>query len=57
MFVLIVKGARKATLATHKCESYSELSELSDVYRSLGYAPEALIVEERPAQPGQEQAA
>jgi len=55
MFVLMVKGARNTTLATHKFESHAELSDLSEVYQALGYKPEALIVEERPQ--GQNQAA
>ena len=54
MFVLMVKGARNTTLATHKFESHAELSDLSEVYQALGYKPEALIVEERPQ--GQNQA-
>lgn len=47
MYVLIVKGARRATLAYHRCESRAELNELLTVYQALGYAPESLIVEER----------
>ncbi len=47
MFVLIVKGARRATLAYHRCESRSELDELLQVYKALGYAEDALIIEER----------
>lgn len=52
MYTLIVKGARRATLAYHRCETQDELHELIQVYRSLGYAPDALIVEQQ-----QEQAA
>lgn len=47
MYVLIVKGARRATLAVHHCDSYADLNELLEVYRVLGYAPEALEVEHR----------
>ncbi|GAC1323817.1 MAG: hypothetical protein NVS2B16_01850 [Chloroflexota bacterium] len=47
MYVLIVKGARRATLAYHRCEALSELNELVEVYRALGYSPDALLVEER----------
>lgn len=47
MYTLIVKGARRATLAVHRCDSYADLRELLDVYRVLGYRPEALVVEER----------
>ena len=47
MYVLIVKGARRATLAVHRCDSYADLSELLAVYRALGYGADALLVEER----------
>jgi hypothetical protein len=47
MFTLIIKGARRATLAVHQCETYADLRELIAVYRALGYADDALIVEEQ----------
>lgn len=51
MYTLIIKGARRATLAVHHCETFADLRELLAVYQALGYAPEALVVEdERPAQ-------
>jgi hypothetical protein len=46
MYRLIVKGARRTTLAVHTCDSPAELQELLAVYHAYGYAPEALIVEE-----------
>jgi hypothetical protein len=46
MYVLKVRGARNATLAYHRCETHAEVRELLSVYAALGYAPEALIVEE-----------
>jgi hypothetical protein len=45
MYVLIVKGARRATLAYHRCESYADLQEMLAVYQALGYTPESLLVE------------
>ena len=47
MYLLIVKGARRATLAVHKVETESDLRELLDIYRRLGHAPEMLLVEDR----------
>ena len=47
MYTLIVKGARRATIAVHRCDSYAELCEMLAVYTALGYAPEALLVEEQ----------
>ena len=47
MYILIVKGARRATLAYHRTDSLEELNDLLAVYRALGYSDEALIVEER----------
>ena len=46
MYTLIVKGARRATIAYHRCESLSDLHELLAVYRSLGYTDDALLVTE-----------
>ena len=53
MYILKVRGARNSTLAYHHADTYEELQELKAVYLALGYAPEALIVEER----GEEKAA
>ena len=47
MYLLIVKGARRATLAVHKVESEADLRELQDIYLRLGHPPEALLVEDR----------
>jgi len=47
MYMLIVKGARRATLAVHRCETYADLRDLLDIYHALGYTSEALVVEER----------
>jgi hypothetical protein len=47
MYVLIVKGARRATLAVHQCGSDADLRELLATYHALGYEPESLIVEKR----------
>jgi hypothetical protein len=47
MYILIVKGARRATLAYHRTDSFEELNDLLAVYRALGYSDDALIVEER----------
>lgn len=47
MYVLIVKGARRATLAVHRCDSYADLSELVAVYHALGFSDDALLIEER----------
>lgn len=47
MYTLIVKGARRATLAVHHCESLGEVRELLAVYHALGYSDEALAVEEQ----------
>jgi hypothetical protein len=44
MHILIVKGARRATLAVHKIESDTDMQELLEAYRALGYESEALIV-------------
>ena len=46
MFVLKVRGARNATLAYHKSESYAEIEELIAVYLALGYERDKLIVED-----------
>jgi hypothetical protein len=46
MYRLIVTGSRRAVLAVHRCESQRDVRELLAVYELLGYAPEALIVEE-----------
>lgn len=50
MYTLKVLGNRRNTLAYHRCDTLTELHELLAVYAALGYAPEALIVEERPAE-------
>jgi hypothetical protein len=50
MYILIVKGARRSTLAVHHCDSTADLHELLAIYRALGYSPESLLVEERPAE-------
>lgn len=50
MYTLKVLGNRRNTLAYHRCDTLTELRELLAVYAALGYAPEALIVEERPAE-------
>ncbi len=47
MYVLIVKGPRRATLAVHRCDSYADLRELLAVYHALGYGSEALLIEEQ----------
>ena len=47
MYTLIVKGPRRATLAVHHCDSFTDLRELLAVYRLLGYSDESLLVEER----------
>jgi hypothetical protein len=47
MYLLIVKGARRATLAVHRCDSATELRELLAVYAALGYPPESLVIEEQ----------
>ena len=47
MYRLIVKGARRTTLAVHTCDSAAELRELVEVYRAFGYAQDVLLVEER----------
>ena len=47
MFLLIVKGPRRATLAVHRCDSNADLQELLEVYHALGYDAEALIIEDR----------
>ena len=47
MYVLVVKGPRRATLAVHHCDSRGDLRELLAIYHALGYAPEALVVEDR----------
>ena len=44
MYTLIVKGARRATLAVHHLDSYADLSDLLEVYRALGYSAESLVV-------------
>lgn len=46
--MLKVQGTRRNTLAYHRCDTYTEIQELLEVYRALGYADEALIVEEQP---------
>ena len=45
MFILKVRGARNATLAYHKSDSYAEIEELIAVYLSLGHDRDKLIVE------------
>lgn len=47
MYTLKILGIRRNVLAYHRCDSHDELLELLSVYHALGYAPEALIVEER----------
>lgn len=47
MYLLIVKGPRRATLAVHHCESLMDLRELLEVYQALGYSPESLLIEDR----------
>lgn len=47
MYKLIVKGARRATLAYHSCETAADLRDLIAVYTALGYAPEALIIDDK----------
>ncbi|HLJ66540.1 MAG TPA: hypothetical protein VKX16_04185 [Chloroflexota bacterium] len=49
MYTLKILGARRSTIAVHRCETYADLRELLAVYHSLGYAPEALVVEEQQA--------
>jgi hypothetical protein len=44
MYTLMVKGARRATLAIHHLDSYTDLCDLLEVYRALGYGPDALVV-------------
>ena len=46
VYVLKVIGARRSVLAYHTCDTAAELSELLSIYRALGYANEALIVEQ-----------
>jgi len=46
MYVLKVRGARNATLAYHKCETYAEIEELIAVYEALGHDRDKLIVEQ-----------
>jgi hypothetical protein len=50
MYTLKILGIRRNTLAVHQCDSITDLRELLAVYRSLGYAPETLVVEERPVE-------
>jgi hypothetical protein len=45
MIVLKIKGARNSTLAFHRCATYAEVEELLAVYRALGYADTAFVVE------------
>ncbi len=47
MYILKVLGMRRSVLAYHHCDSDEELQELLAVYHALGYAPDALIVEEQ----------
>ncbi|HEX8918198.1 MAG TPA: hypothetical protein VF898_06825 [Chloroflexota bacterium] len=47
MYLLIVKGARRATLAVHRLENRTDLQELLKVYQALGFESENLIVEEQ----------
>jgi hypothetical protein len=44
MYTLVVKGARRATLAVHKLESDADLRELIAAYHALGYTSDVLIV-------------
>ena len=44
MYTLLVKGARRATLAVHHLDSYADLCDLLEVYRALGFGPDALVV-------------
>ena len=53
MYTLVVKGARRATLAVHRLDNRTDLQELLKVYQALGFEPENLIVVEQQ----QEQAA
>jgi hypothetical protein len=46
MYILKVRGARNATLAYHKCETYTEIEELIAVYQALGHEPDKLLVEQ-----------
>jgi len=46
MYVLVVKGARNATLAFHRSETRAEIDELIQVYQALGYELKALIVDD-----------
>lgn len=47
MYLLKILGTRRSTLAYHYCDSLTEVNELLSVYRALGYADSALLVEER----------
>lgn len=47
MYVLKIIGARRSTLAYHQFDNYTDLREMIRVYEAIGYAPEALVVEER----------
>jgi hypothetical protein len=46
MYTLKIIGARRSTLAYHRCDTVAELEELLAIYAALGYKPEALVVEE-----------
>jgi hypothetical protein len=47
MYILIVRGPRRAVLAVHHCDSSADLAEMLEIYHALGYADESLQVEER----------
>ena len=46
MIILKVLGARRSTLAVHHLDSHADLRELLAVYTTLGYKPEALVVQD-----------
>lgn len=47
MYTLIVRGARRAILAVHRLDSYTDLTEMLAVYHALGFDAQALTVEEQ----------
>jgi hypothetical protein len=47
LYILVVKGPRRATLAVHRLNSHADLREFIDVYHALGFSDESLQVCER----------
>jgi hypothetical protein len=45
MYLLKIQGARRSTLAVHRCDTPADLRELLAVYQALGYKPETLQIE------------